>query len=263
MADLLGSTAAPHRALWAEAADVAAGFGDRYWRECAERRVFPHEVWRALGGAGLLGILVPTEYGGREQGPAELALVAAAVAAGGIPLLTLITGPGLALPAIARHGSAACRESLLPQLLTGNEVVAFAITEAGAGSNILNLKTSLEPDGNGYRLRGTKQFTSAADVAGHVVVVARTAEEQRMGFSLVLVPTNAPGFVREESAVRVALPERQSTLRFDDVQIARDQVLGGPGAGLRVAGKRLGIIREFMRTSPRTTPSRCACCTRR
>ena len=223
---------------------LAEKFDRGYWLDRVDKGEFPVELWAELGATGHLGILVPEEQGGAGLGLTEMALLAEGLAVAGFPVLTLITGSALALPAIARYGTAKQRSEILPPLLTGRSVTPFAITEAAVGSNIMNLRTRAEPDGESFVLSGTKNFTSGADVAERVMVLARTpapasSERQRDGFTLFLVPTQAKGFRISIDDTRVPMPEQQCTLSFDRVVLGPDEIVGVPGGALMVLAPAL------------------------
>lgn len=215
---------------------LADAFDRDYWHAHVDERGFPFELWAAIGDAGHLGTLVPAACGGAGGSLLDLALLAEGIAAAGFPLLTMITGPGLGLPAIARHGSDQQRTKILPDLLSGRSVLAFAITEAETGGNLARLATRAVPDGERWLLSGTKSYTSLADVAEHVLVVARTPGPQpdRDGFTLFLIPTDVGGFEIEPMDTRVAMPERQCQLRFDAVSLGAEHLVGDPGRALQV-----------------------------
>ncbi|MEE9414313.1 MAG: acyl-CoA dehydrogenase family protein [Acidimicrobiales bacterium] len=226
--------------------ELASEFDRSYWIEHVDRREFPNEVWTALGERGYLGMLVPESAGGLGRGLIELSLLTEGMATHGFAMLTLITGPGLALPVIASSASPALRAALMPKLLSGEAVVAFAITEPEAGSNIMNVACSAEPQGDTVSLNGVKVFTSVADVADHIMVVARTvdADHDRLGFSVVLVPADAEGLTMETANTRVPAAEAQCNLRLDNVVVPSDHVVGSLSAGLRalapaLAGERV------------------------
>jgi acyl-CoA dehydrogenase len=223
---------------------LAEKFDREYWLERIDERRFPLELWAELGATGHLGILVPESEGGAGLGLTEMALLTEGLALGGFPLLTLITGPGLALPAIARHGSDRARSEILPALLSGRSVMPFAISESAVGSNLMKLRASAEPEGNHFILSGTKNFTSGANVADHVIVLARTpsptaSDPDRSGFTLLLVPTDAEGFSLSVDETRIPMPEEQCTLCFDRVVLGRDDVVGEPGGPLAVLAPAL------------------------
>ena len=221
--------------------DLADRFDRDYWRRQIEERRFPEELWRELGKGGYLGMLVPEACGGAGLGLFELALLTEGLAAAGFPLLTMITGPGLALPALARAGGDALRGELLPSLLTGESVLPFAITEGAVGSDLLSLATRIDPVGDVFHVSGVKDFTSLGDVAGHVLVLGRTRDERagRDGFTLAVVPTNARGFHRVEATTRLPMPERQCTLTFERVEIGAERIVGLPGRALEVLAPAL------------------------
>ena len=222
--------------LLAVGRELSERFGRAYWLDHLARREFPRELWRALGEAGHLGLLVPAEVGGRGRGLLDLALLAEGLAAAGLPQLAIVTGPGLALPAIGRAGTPELRRDILPDLLTGRALAAFAITEASAGTDLRELETRAEVRGEEVVLTGAKVLTSVADVADHIVVVALTpdAASGRPAPSVVVVPRDARGLVFEAAPTVVAATERQCDLRFEEVVLPRSQVLGAPGAGLAV-----------------------------
>ncbi len=186
-------------------------------------------------------MLVPEQYGGAGLGLFELALLTEGLAAAGFPLLTMITGPGLALPALAQAGGDALRDELLPSLLTGESVLPFAITEGAVGSDLLSLATRIDPAGGAFRVSGVKDFTSLGDIAKHVLVLGRTRDERadRDGFTLAVVPVNATGFHRKPAETRLPMPERQCTLTFDQVEIGAEWIVGRPGRALEVLAPAL------------------------
>ena len=220
---------------------LAKTFDRAYWHHQSEERRFPAEIWRELGRGGFLGILVPVERGGMGLGILELVLLTEGLATAGFPLLTMITGPGLALPAIARAGSEGLCEALLPGLLRGETLMPFAITEAAVGSNLLGLTTRIEREGDFFIVSGTKDFTSLGDIAEHVLVLGRTHDENagRDGFTLAVVPTNAAGFHRQTVETQLPMPERQATMTFDRVRIESDSIVGEPGQALSLLGPAL------------------------
>ncbi len=226
---------------------LAARFDRRYWLEHAERRAFPLELWRQIGEDGRLGILAPAEHGGAGLGMTEMALFIEGLAEQGFPLLLLVTGPALAMPVLARFGTDDQKTRILPRLCRGEELVCFAITEAEVGSNTANLKTRARAEDERFLLSGSKEFTTAADVCDHVMVVARTTPREEVaskneGFTVFLVPLDAPGLKRQLMDVPLPIPERHCQLFFDDVELGPEHV-GPVGAGMRVLYEALNAER--------------------
>lgn len=225
-----------HEALRRAVAKIAADFGGAYYARKAEAREFTGELWQALGRYGYLGVNIPEAYGGGGAGLAELALVCEETAAQGCPLLLMIVCNAIAGEVITAHGSEEQRRTWLPGMASGERKVVFALTEPDAGSNTRHLRTTAVRDGEGYRLTGQKHYISGVDEADAVLVVARTGTVEGTGdarLSLFLVDTDAPGLVAQPLPVSVALPERQFTLFFDDVQVPADRLVGAEGDGFR------------------------------
>jgi alkylation response protein AidB-like acyl-CoA dehydrogenase len=224
------------RALLKEAvAGIATTFGQQYYVAQARADQKTSALWDALAGHGFLGVNLPAEYGGGGMGLSELAIVCEECAAAGCPLLLLLVSPAICGSIISRFGTVEQRQRWLPGLASGAEKMAFAITEPDAGSNSHRIGTTATRNGSGYRLRGTKYYISGVDESAQVLVVARTATDQRTGraeLSLFVVDTDAQGLQREVIPVEIVAPEKQFTLFFDDVEVDPDRMIGPEGGGL-------------------------------
>jgi alkylation response protein AidB-like acyl-CoA dehydrogenase len=225
-----------HLALRKAVAAICDDFGPSYYTQRAEAGESTAELWRALGRHGFIGINIPEEYGGGGAGLAELTIVVEESAARGTPLLLLLVASAISGEVIATYGSPAQKQEWLPRLATGEGKVVFAITEPGAGSNSHKMTTTATRDGDDYLLRGEKYYISGVDEADAVLVVARTGQDEATGrgrLSLFVVDADAPGLEKSRIPVSVALPERQFTLRFDDVRVPAERLVGTEGDGLR------------------------------
>jgi alkylation response protein AidB-like acyl-CoA dehydrogenase len=149
----------------------------------------------------------------------------------------IVISPSIAGSILDRHASDLLKERWLEGIASGEKKVAFAITEPDAGTNTHNISTTAHPNPDGgWTLRGAKYWTSGADEADALLVVAKDAEpgpDGRSTLSLFIVPTDAPGltFSPIDSALRA--PERQFMSFFDDVPVAADSIVGEQGHGLR------------------------------
>lgn len=217
-------------------AKLAADYGHPYFQRKTREGGRQEELWSALGEAGFLGVHLPERYGGGGMGIAELTIVCEEVAAAGCPLLLMLVSPAICASLIARFGSEEQKRRLLPDMASGKEKMAFAITEPDAGSNSHNLATIAERDGQGWRLQGVKYYISGVDEASVVLVVARTGSDALTGraeLGLFLVDTGAEGLTTSLIPVEIAAPEKQFTLYLDGVALGPDRLLGTAGEGLR------------------------------
>jgi alkylation response protein AidB-like acyl-CoA dehydrogenase len=217
-------------------AGICQGFGREYMERKRDAGEPPSELWDALASRGYLGVNVPQEYDGGGLGMAALSWVGEEISAAGCGLLLIVVSPAIVGSILTHHGTSAQKERWLRGIGAGTTKVAFAITEADAGSNSHNLSTSLRRDGDRYLLRGQKTFISGVEDADAVLVVARTRmADGSLGLpSLVIVDVDAAGFTRQAIPMAVRGADKQWTLFFDDVELEEERLIGGENGGLGV-----------------------------
>jgi acyl-CoA dehydrogenase len=210
--------------------------------DMVDNAVFPQELWQTFADIGLLGCLVPEQYGGTDAGLLPLALGFEKIAAMGVsPNMLLVTCMDSAC--LARNASEAINEQYLPGIVTGETKFCFAITEADAGTNSFNMKTRADLQDDKWVINGSKTYISAAETAEYMLLVARTTSledakktdmGQYHGLTLFIVPTDAPGI--EKHLIPIGFNEGvgQYTVFFDNVEIPRDQVVGEVDMGALV-----------------------------
>ena len=207
---------------------------------------FPREVFRTLGRAGLLGLPYPEEHGGGGQPYEvylqvleEIASVWASVAVG-------VSVHALSCHALLVRGTEEQRERFLPDLLGGELLGAYALSEAQAGSDPTAMTTRAVRDGDSYLLSGAKAWITHGGHADSYTLMARTAPG-RDGISCFLVPGDAPGLSADPPERKMGLTgSATTTLRLEGVRIPADRRLGEEGEGMRTAlagldSGRLGI----------------------
>ena len=197
------------------------------WREDG---MVEREFWREAGAAGLLGVSVPTEYGGHGGDFRHDMVVIDQQAKHGVEGFGASLHNTIILPYLVRHGTEEQKQKYLPRLVTGDLVSAIAMSEPDAGSDLQSIKTTALKDGNGYRLNGSKTWISNGQLADFIIVVAKTdPNEGAKGISLLLLETEgAEGFQRGKKLDKIGLDAQDtSELFFDNVFIPADNLLGG------------------------------------
>ncbi|MFP4634751.1 MAG: acyl-CoA dehydrogenase family protein, partial [Nitriliruptoraceae bacterium] len=196
---------------------------------------FPVEIVRQMGELGLFGLPFPAEYGGMDGDYLTLCLAIEEIGRVDQSLgITLEAGVGLGAAPIAEFGSEEQKQRWLPELLRGERLGAFGLTEPGGGSDVFGAtRTRAVRDGDEWVIDGGKQFiTNAGTELTSVVTVTAWTDEQEM--TSIIVPTDTPGF-------SVAPPYRKvgwhasdtRELTFDQVRVPVDNTLGERGAGFR------------------------------
>ncbi|MFJ9085530.1 acyl-CoA dehydrogenase family protein [Streptomyces sp. NPDC102384] len=213
--------------------------------EAAER--FPREVFRTLGRSGLLGLPYPVEYGGGGQ-PYEVYLqVVEELAARWASVAVGVSVHALSCFPLATYGTDAQRERLLPQLLAGDLLGAYCLSEPHAGSDPAAMTSRAVRGGDTYLLRGVKAWTTHGGHADFYTVMARTSDDRGRGVSCFHVPGDVPGLEADPPERKMGLTgSATATVRLDDVRVPGNRLIGGEGQGLAIAlagldAGRLGI----------------------
>jgi len=155
---------------------VVSRFDDAYWRERDEDGVFPHEFHRAMAEGGWLGVTMPQEYGGSGLGVTEAAIMMREVAShgGGMSAASSVHINLFGPHPIVVKGTPEQKARWVPRLISGDDQVAFGFTEPDAGLNTTRIKTFAQKVDGGYRVKGQKVWTSTAQVANKLMLLART-----------------------------------------------------------------------------------------
>lgn len=215
--------------------------------EAEETERFPREAFRTLGKLGVLGLPYPEEYGGGGQ-PYEAYLnileeIGAVWASVGVGVSVHV----LSCYALAVYGTEAQRQRWLPDLLSGDLLGAYCLSEPHAGSDPAAMTTRARRDGDHYILDGVKAWITHGGQADFYTVMARTSDDRSRGISCFLVPADTPGLSADRPERKMGLTASHTTmLRFDGVRIPADQRIGAEGQGLSIAlssldAGRLGI----------------------
>jgi len=156
--------------------DLCAGFDDDYWTRKDREGGFPEDFYRAMAGAGWLGVAMPAEYGGAGLGIQEAALMMETVAASGAGMAgaSSIHMNVFGLHPVVVHGSDAQRARWLPPVISGEQKACFGVTEPNTGLNTLKLRTLAVRRGDRYVVNGQKIWISTAQVASKILLLART-----------------------------------------------------------------------------------------
>lgn len=170
------STTPEHRAIRDGVAAVCQRFGDEYWFECDREGQFPREFHRAMAQDGWLGTTMPEAYGGAGLGVTEAAIVMHTVASsgGGMTAASSIHINMFGPHPLVIHGSPEQKASWVPRLVSGEDQVAFGVTEPDAGLDTSSIKTFARRVEGGYRVSGRKMWTSTGQVANKIMLLTRT-----------------------------------------------------------------------------------------
>jgi acyl-CoA dehydrogenase len=227
-----------HAAIRAAVTEICAAYPDAYWRELHRAQAYPEALVDALAAGGWLSVLIPREHGG--LGLAEAGIVLEEINRSG--------GNGAACHAqmytmgtLLRHGSAEQQRRYLPRIASGElRLLAFSVTEAGAGSETTRIETTAVRRGDRYIVNGHKNWTSRAQQSDLLLLLARTTPydelaDKTRGLSVFLVDLKravADGQV-EVRPVETMLNHQTAEVFYRDLAIPAENLIGEEGAGFR------------------------------
>lgn len=217
---------------------VCRRFVDEHVRDkvaaAEEAGTFPADLWPALGQAGLLGLLIPEEYGGSPADALAITILAEelARASGGLAITPLVSSY-MAGSHIVRNGTPDQKGRYLPDIAAGRSVVSIAVTEPGAGSDVAGIRTVATPTEGGFVLRGSKTFITNAGLCDVMVVAAKTDRDAgHRGITTFLVDPDQPGLSLGSPLPKMGWHSSDTReVFFDDCLVGEERVLGQVGSG--------------------------------
>ncbi len=246
--------------------DICAKFDDEYWAERDAKHEFPWDFYAALAEGGWIGIAIPEEYGGGGQGLLEASVILEEVAASGAAMngCSAIHLSIFGMHPIALHGSEQMKQKYLPAVAAGELHVAFGVTEPDAGTETLAIRTSATREGDHYRVRGQKVWTSKALESDKVLLLVRTTpvaecKKRTDGLSLLMADLKDPAVTIRPipKAGRNSVASCETV--YDDLMVPVEDLVGEEGRGFHylldglnaervlIASEAIGIGRVALR----------------
>jgi len=219
-----------------------------------ERGSFPRAQVAEMAALGLLGVTIPTEWGGAGLDYISYALATEAISSASAVLAVIAAvNNSLVAEPIAEFGTSAQKEMWLPRLATGQAIGAFALSEEHAGSDAANQQSTARLDDRGYVINGRKVWVANAEAADVLLVFASMQPSIRgRGVSAFLVPMGSPGLDRVAAADSLGVRGLGCMdLAFTNVRVGSDALLGNPGDGFGIAmwaldGGRVAIAAQAL-----------------
>jgi acyl-CoA dehydrogenase len=202
--------------------------------EWEEAEGFPRELYLKAGAAGILGMGYPEALGGSHEGDvfAKVAASEELMRCGSAGLVAGLGSLDIGLPPVVKWGRPALRERVAPQVLSGEKIMALAITEPGGGSDVANLQTRAVRDGDCYRVNGSKTFITSGIRADFYTVAVRTGEPGFAGISLLLIEKGTPGFSVGRQLKKMGWwASDTAELFFEDCRVPMANLIGAENMG--------------------------------
>ncbi|GAB4090587.1 isovaleryl-CoA dehydrogenase [Hydrogenophaga soli] len=214
---------------------------------------FPMDLWQKMGSLGVLGITVPEEFGGANMGylahmvaMEEISRASASVG------LSYGAHSNLCVNQIKRNGNQAQKEKYLPKLISGEHVGALAMSEPGAGSDVISMKLKAEDKGGYYLLNGSKMWITNGPDADTMVVYAKTEPEMgARGVTAFIVEKGMKGFSTAQKLDKLGMRgSHTGEMVFNNVEVPEANILGGLNMGAKVLMSGLDYERAVLAAGP-------------
>ena len=201
-----------------------------------KEHIFPKSVIQAAGELGFCGLYTPEDAGGLGLSRLDSSIIFEQLSMGCTATTAMLTIHNMATWMIASFGTDAIKAQYVDQLVMGQLLASYCLTEPGSGSDAASLKTKAQLNDDQYVINGSKMFISGAGETEVLVVMARTGGEGAAGISAFVVPADAPGVIygkAEEKMGWNAQPTRLIT--FENVKVGKENLLGQEGEGFKFA----------------------------
>ncbi len=218
--------------------ELCSEFGDTYWQELDHERAYPLEFVQALGQAGWLSTLIPTEYNGGGLGLVETSIVLEEINRSGGNANAAHAQVYL-MAVLLRHASENLKRTYLPQITAGKlRLQAFAVTEPNAGSETTRIETTAVRNGDTYIINGSKMFISRVEQSDLMLILARTTAydevvDKTTGLSLFLTDLRRSKEQMNVHPLRVSMNNQTNRIEFFDLEVPSDHMIGEEGNGFR------------------------------
>ena len=214
---------------------------------------FPIDLWPRMGALGLHGITVEEDYGGSGLGYLEHVVAMEEVSRASASVgLSYGAHSNLCVNQIRRNGTDAQKRRYLPQLISGEHVGALAMSEPGAGSDVVSMKTRAEKRGDRYVLNGSKMWITNGPVAQTLVVYAKTDPDAGpRGITAFLIEKGMKGFSTAQKLDKLGMRGSDTCeLVFEDCEVPEENVLGEVGRGVKILMSGLDYERAVLAAGP-------------
>jgi alkylation response protein AidB-like acyl-CoA dehydrogenase len=225
-------------------ADTAKQFSDSELLPNAAKwdleHTFPKDVITKAGELGFCGLYAPEDAGGLGLSRLDSSIIFEQLSMGCTTTTAMMTIHNMATWMIATWGTSSIKDTWCPELVTGEKLASYCLTEPGSGSDAASLRTSAKTEGDHYIINGSKMFISGAGETDVLVVMVRTGEAGAKGVSAVVIPADAEGVIYGKAEEKMGWNAQPTKLvTFVDVKIPKENLLACEGEGFSLAMKGL------------------------